>query len=356
MMVSVKGNISIFRDHPDEGWFSMERYTDGLLAGFRAVGEDDRVKVHTPPGGWAIPRGLLLRRMIGYPLWARKHQASVNHVLDHSYGHMLYGLDTERTVVTIHDIAPILFPGHKFGLSCLAWNLAWRGALRAAKMIAVSEFTRQEVISRFAVDPGRIHTIPEGVEPHFRTLDASALMDAKNKFALPERFVLHVGSTQPRKNIEGLLRIAAGQDVPLVQAGGRPTKKQMRLVAELGLVKQVHFLGKVTEADLVALYNLAAVFVFPSLYEGFGFPPLEAMACGTPVVSSNLSSLPEVVGEAGLLVDSHNIEAFQEAVAKVLEDGDLAENLRKRGLEHASKFTWKTTARQTLQVYEDLYA
>lgn len=332
----------------------MERYADGLLAGLRAVGAGDRVQPHTPPGRWPVPKGLLLRRMLAYPAWAKRHQSDVNHILDHSYGHLTFGLDPNRTVVTIHDIAPLLFPGHRLGLSGLAWRWAWQGTLRAAKLIAVSEFTRQEVIKRFSVDPARVQTIPEGVEPHFRVLDAGRLARTRHKFALPKRFALNVGSTHPRKNIAGLLRVIAGLDVPLVQVGGRPSEAQLKLATELGLTDKVQFLGPVSETDLVALYNLATVFVFPSLYEGFGFPPLEAMACGTPVVSSNLSSLPEVVGDAGLLVDPHDTEAFRDAVAQVLEDDSLAEDLRARGLAHAKKFTWEATARQTLKVYESL--
>ncbi len=351
-----KKNISIalFRDHPAEKWFSMERYANGLIAGFRNMTSNIQLEIHIPPPPWRIPRGLFFRRMIHYPFWARRHQSTVNHIVDHSYGHLLFGMNAQRSVITIHDIAPLLFPGHKFGLSGLAWRLSWQGAIRAKKIIAVSEFTRQQVIKQFGVNPARICLIPEGVESSFQVWNPDKLTFVQRKFSLPDRFLLHVGGTHPRKNIEGLLKIVAGLNIPLVQAGGRPTEKQTRLMVELGIIKKVKFLGKVSDPDLIALYNLATALLFPSLYEGFGFPPLEAMACGTPVISSNLTSLPEIVGDAGLLVNPHNIQAFQDAVMRVLENDELAHFLRTQGLKRAKKFNWEATALQTSKVYESL--
>ncbi len=351
--------LSLFRDHPAENWPSMERYANGLENALRALAPPSLlITSKIPPAPWPIPRGLLLRRMLSYPLWSRRHQGDLNHVLDHSYGHLLFGLDPERTVVTVHDLAPLLFPGKRLGLSQLAWQLAWKGALRARRLIAVSAFTRQMLIEHSRVSPERIVVIPEGVEPAFRPLPEEAVEELRRRYALPDApLLLHVGHTQPRKNLEGLLHALAivrrrDSRVVLLQIGGVPTARQRALVESLGLRNAVHFLGPVSESDLIAFYNLADVFVFPSLYEGFGFPPLEAMACGTPVVASHAASLPEVVGDAGLLVDPRDPEAMAEAIYHVLQDAELAEELRRRGLERARQFTWERTARETLAVYE----
>lgn len=351
--------IALFRDHPAENWPSMKRYADELEDALRRLAPSRLViRSFVPPDPWLIPRGLLLRRMLTYPLWSRRHQGDLNHVLDHSYGHLLFGLDPERTVVTVHDIAPLLFPSRRLGMSQLSWLWALKGTLRAKQLISVSAFTRQMLIEHCRVSSERIVVIPEGVEPAFRPLPREAAEELRRRYALPDApLLLHVGHTQPRKNLEGLLHALAivrrrNSHAVLLQVGGVPTARQRTLVESLGLRDAVHFLGPVPESDLIAFYNLADVFVFPSLYEGFGFPPLEAMACGTPVVASRAASLPEVVGDAGLLVDPRDPEALAAAVHRVLQDRELAEGLRRRGLARARQFTWERTARETLAVYE----
>lgn len=360
---SARASVVLFRDHPAENWFSMERYADGLEKALRSLAPPDlRITSVVPPAPWPVPRGLLLRRMIAYPSWARRRQGDINHVLDHSYGHLLLALDPTRTVVTVHDIAPLLFPGKPWGVSRLSWLLSWRGTLRAERLIAVSAYMRRTLIGRFALSPDRVIFIPEGVEPTFHPLPREEVREFRRARGLPEGpLLLHVGHTQPRKNLEGLLRALAllrrwDSRIRLIQVGGTPTAKQRQLIASLGLQGAVLFLGTVSDEDLVVLYNVADVFVFPSLYEGFGFPLLEAMACGTPVVAGNTSSVPEVVGDAGLLVNPRSPEAIADAVRRVLADGDLAEDLRRRGLARAQTFTWERTARETLAVYETLLA
>lgn len=351
--------VSLFRDHPAEGWPSMERYADGVEGGLRLLSPPRfHITSRTPPDPWAIPRGLLLWRVFVYPVWSRQRQGDVNHVLDHSYGNLLFALDPTRTVVTVHDIAPLLFPGRRLGLSRLVWRWAWKGTLRARYLITDSEFTRRILVERCRVPPGRIVVVPLGVEPSFHPLSREDVARFRRRYGFPNvPILLHVGHTQPRKNLEGLLRALAiaREQIPnliLLQAGGRPTARQLRLIESLQLQEAVFFLGYVPNQDLVGLYNLADLFVFPSLYEGFGFPPLEAMACGTPVVASNAASLPEVVGDAGLLVDPKNPGSIAEGIIRVLRDADLVEDLRRRGLERARQFSWKRTAERVLAVYQ----
>ena len=175
--------------------------------------------------------------------------------------------------------------------------------------------------------------------------------------------MLYVGSEDPRKNllrlIEAFRRISSNHlDVTLLIVGAaRFHKERARLVAhvrDVGLTGRVRFIDAVTDEDLPRFYSLATVFAYPSLYEGFGLPPLEAMACGTPVVTSNTSSLPEVVGEAGIMVDPHDVQSLADALERVLTDPALASTLRERGLERARRFTWERAARAHLDVYAEL--
>ncbi len=353
-------SVAIFRNHPAEGWASMQRYAEELVKALRHIAPGLDIKPRIPPSPWPLPRGMLLRRVLHYPVWARNQQGEVNHVLDHSYGHLLFGIDPERTIVTVHDIAPLLFPGRRLGLSGLAWRLAWRGTLRAARLIAVSGFTRRTLLERFRLPPESIVAIHEAVGSHFRILSDAELDDARTHLEVPEGpILLHVGNTQPRKNLEGVIRALSllrsrGLDVTLVQAGGTLTEEQWRLVESCQLERHVLALGPVSEPALVGLYNMADVLVFPSFYEGFGFPVLEAMACGTPVVAGEAASLPEVVGDAGLLVDPRRPEDISQAVAYVLTDASLAAEFRHRGLERARQFAWSRTAEQTADVYKAL--
>jgi alpha-1,3-rhamnosyl/mannosyltransferase len=187
----------------------------------------------------------------------------------------------------------------------------------------------------------------------------TTLEAVRRKYGLPEYFVLYLGSNKPHKNLGRLVeawaqfRNSKFEIRSLVVAGHWDSRypQAQQKATELGLGEAVRFLGDVSEADLPALYNLATVFAFPSLYEGFGLPPLEAMACGTPVVCANTSSLPEVVGDAALLFDPLDVPALAAALAQALSDADLRTALHARGLARARLFSWERTARETLAVY-----
>ncbi|MGD8752746.1 MAG: glycosyltransferase family 1 protein [Anaerolineales bacterium] len=337
----------------------MNRYANGLISGFSGLGREIDWILWNPPDPWSIPKGMLLRRFINYPFHARGYQSDVNHVLDHSYGHLLFAINPLKTVVTIHDISPTLYPGHILGISGLMWKLSWRGTLRAARMISVSEFTRQEVIRRFFVSPDRIVTIPEAVDPKFQILSPNILNKYRDPNTYQSPMLLHVGSTHPRKNLKSLIQAVAGlhkggMKVTLLQVGGVATEQLLDLIESLNLQKYIRFVGPVDDAKLIALYNLADVFVYPSLYEGFGFPPLEAMACGTPVVSSNAASLPEVIGNAGILINPNEPTALQEAIASVLMNPVLANELKTKGIINVRRFSWQSTAKLTLNTYQEV--
>jgi glycosyltransferase involved in cell wall biosynthesis len=350
--------VTLYRDHPAEGWPSMDRYAESLSAALQQLAVSGwEFKMPMPPPPWPGRYGQVLRRSLGYRAWARQEQGNVNHILDHSYGHLLLTLDPMRTVMTVHDVTPLRFPGYRFGFSQLAWRLAWRGVQRAQHVIVVSSFIAAELQDCLKLPARRIFIVPEGVSPHFCPQPAARQTAVRSKYVVEgQPFVLHVGHTHPRKNLPTLLRAMAllrqkGMSLAFVQIGGRPSDTHTRLIHELGLEQAIHFVGRIPDADLVALYSAAAVFVFPSLYEGFGLPVLEAMACGTPVVASNAASLPEVVGDAGLLVAPDSPQALAEAIAQVLDDQALAAELRQRGLERARRSTWEQTARGCLNVY-----
>jgi glycosyltransferase involved in cell wall biosynthesis len=233
-------------------------------------------------------------------------------------------------------------------------------ARRAARVIAVSAHTASDVVARLGVPPERVAVVPNAVGEEFRPEpDARVLAEFRAAKGLPERFVLFVGTLEPRKNVAGLLRAfarvaAAEPEVPLVIAGGKGWlyDEIFALHKQLGLGDRVRFTGYAAAEELPRLYAAATVFVYPSFYEGFGLPPLEAMACGTPVVASNASSLPEVVGEAGLTVDPRDEGALAAALLLLLRDPDRRAALRAAGLARAAGFSWARTVRETRAVYE----
>jgi glycosyltransferase involved in cell wall biosynthesis len=283
--------------------------------------------------------------------------------LFHATEHLLPKLSRARSVFTLHDIAYLLFPQYHLLQNRIYLALMMpRFLARADRIIAVSENTRRDALRFYRLDPAKIDMIPEGVEPHFRPeTNPDRLVALRTRYALPARFLLYIGTIEPRKNLPTLLEAYRtlrdwGCEFRLVIVGkkGWLCKGFFHRLRELGLEGEVIFPGYIPDDDLPALYSAAEAFVFPSLYEGFGLPPLEAMACGTPVVCSNASSLPEVVGDAGLLVAPDDVSGLAAAVERVLADPSLRAELSARGRERAARFTWHETARRTLEVYQGL--
>jgi len=228
-------------------------------------------------------------------------------------------------------------------------------------VLADSESTRNDVIELLGASPDRVRVVYPGVDARFRRVqDAQALAGVRQHYHLPERFVLGVGTLQPRKNLQRLIEAYAqlelSADIKLVVFGGTGWMYEgiFQRVEELGLQDAVCFPGYAADEDLPALYTLADLFAFPSLYEGFGLPPLEAMACGTPVVTSNVSSLPEVVGAAALTVDPYDVKALANAMWRLLNEPSLRSTMVQRGLAQAREFTWSRAAEKLLHVYQEV--
>lgn len=269
------------------------------------------------------------------------------------------------TVVTIHDLITYLLPAYRGPWRKRAYTwLDLQAARRARLLIAVSEHTRQDIIRHLRFPPERVHVTYEAAAPELRPAPLEEQAALRKHYGLPERFILYLGDTDVRKGVHRLLRAFArwreshpGDEVGLVIAGplhppdGRLFLDLPGIARSLGLDRVVRFLGPIPEAEKAALYSAATVFAFLSEYEGFGLPPLEAMACGTPVLASRAASLPEVVGEAGLLADPLDEEEVVAALGRLLEDASLRAELGRRGRERAATFSWERTARQTVEAY-----
>jgi glycosyltransferase involved in cell wall biosynthesis len=269
-----------------------------------------------------------------------------------------------RSVVTIHDLSFHHFP---------EWlGAGWRdhfikdvrSAIRRADLfITVSEFIRDEMVEHLGVAEDRIVPIHHGVEPRFTVEGEDDERDIlKNRHDLPDLYLLSVATQEPKKNIPGLLRayrilldrIPGAPRLVLVGKRGWGPGSLEEETSKLGLQNKVVFLGYISTEDLPGLYRHAELFLFPSLYEGFGMPLLEAMASGCPVVASRISAIPEVTGDAGVLIDPHDPEEISGAIADLLLDDERRRDLSRRGIERAARFTWEETARKTLETYRRL--
>lgn len=267
---------------------------------------------------------------------------------------------TAPYVLTIHDASLFLYGRYHPRARHLTMRLTLPYvARRAAAIITVSHHSRDDLIRVLDVQPEKIHVVYEAAAERFRPVtDPAVLTGLRRKYDLPPQFVLYVGTLEPRKNLGRLLRALKqvredGLPHHLVLAGamGWMMDSFRQEVQALGLGDVVHYLGYIPGHDLPGLFSLATVFAFPSLYEGFGLPPLEAMACGLPVLTSNQTSLAEICGEAAYLVNPQSVEAITAGLRVLLRDDDLRRTLRDRGLQRVTHFSWQRAARETRDVY-----
>lgn len=265
-------------------------------------------------------------------------------------------------VVTIHDAAVFAMPDGFDGRFRSWYRFALpRLAKTVRKILTVSEFSKVELAHFLGVKQSKIEVAYPGVSDFFCPQCASDVRDLKSRLNLPNKYVLALMSLGPNKNIQGLLDAWSlieprlSEDVYLVIAGGKAKTLASTFVDNgTGYCAKVKFTGYINDEDLPLLYSGAELFVFPSLYEGFGLPPLEAMACGVPVVCSNAASLPEVVGDAALLVEAADIESLAGRIYELLNNGELRENLRDKGLKRASMFDWEITSQKIAEILSDI--
>ena len=368
------GLLTYALDRPLSG---ISRYTIELARALRALAGGPDLVLLTAGGPGPLGRGEGLERaplrgcsrwpaLIAWgslmvPLAAR--QSGVALVHDPSgAAPLLFGAAGARTVVTVHDVFAWSCPGHSTLIDTLLYR-HWlpRVLPRVDAVITVSQVSKADIVRHLHVPTTKVHVVYRWLHAGLRRAHADEIAAARSRHGLPEDYVLFVGSVEKRKNVHGLLQAyallnARGNPPPLVVVGVQRmgTSGLSRMPQDLGLTEKVHFAGYIPDEDLPAIYSGADLSVFPSLYEGFGLPPLEAMACGTPVVCSDAGSLPEVVGDAAITVDPYDVEGLAEAMRRVLADRDLAEDLRSRGLERARMFSWEKAARETMEVYREV--
>jgi len=261
-----------------------------------------------------------------------------------------------RTLLTVHDLSFLRYPGH-FVPKLVRYlsQVVPRSVARADRVLADSEATRTDLIERLDVEPDKVEVLYSGVDGRFRPEEEPGERErVRARYSLEARpYVLSVGTVQPRKNYARLIQAFSGlkAEAQLLIAGGRGWLYEEVVAEAEKRADRVRILGFVDDADLPALYRGATLFAFPSLYEGFGLPVLEAMACGVPVVCSNASSLPEVAGDAALLVDPHDVDGLADAMAGVFQDDGLRGRMIARGLAQAARFTWEQAAGQLLGIF-----
>jgi glycosyltransferase involved in cell wall biosynthesis len=280
--------------------------------------------------------------------------------LYHATEHLLLPLRQVPTVLTVHDLIYHLFPEYHKPLNYWFLNRAMPLFVqRARAVIAVSESTRRDLIRCYGVQPDKVTVVHEAAAPHFRPASPEAIATVRARYGLPEDFILAVGTIEPRKNLSRLLDALQrlrqkGDDTRLVVVGSKGWLYEgfFRRLEELQLGDAVLLPGYVPDADLPAVYSAAKVFVLPSLYEGFGLSVLEAMACGTAVVCSRTSSLPEVGGDAARYFDPTDVEEMAEAIGTMWHNEALRMEMGRHGLAQAARFSWARAAEETMAVYQ----
>jgi glycosyltransferase involved in cell wall biosynthesis len=369
--------VLMLRNVSEERNISMKLYADRLTQGLNNYCAVENFVPWHPPSISHKSRLDITAKALDYvarygiyPPSLLGRRGDVFHVVDHAYAHLLSCLPAGHTVVTCHDLMLLKSAhGELKGLGAQPFvatrllNLSLKYMQRAAKVIATSEATAVDLVNYLKLSRDRIQVVHHGIDPTFHPLPDPDKREALRKSlgVDGQRVLLHVGNNWFYKNLEGVIKALAllqensTEGCPiLIKVGKGLTTEQRNLAHELGVRERIRELGVLNNEELQTVYRAADVLVFPSWWEGFGWPPLEAMASGTPVVCSDRGSLGEVVGDAALIVDPEEPEAIADAVARVLDDETLKQSLTLKGLERAKQFTWERAAEQTFQVYREV--
>jgi glycosyltransferase involved in cell wall biosynthesis len=360
----------------------MDVYADGLVSGLKAVRPEwDIAEIAPQPwsrkvGDWQGGLGIrkYYERFWNHPRAVRQQSADIIHIIDHSSGHVAYWLhdqnkrqSDQRVVITCHDLVQLVYPEilrdqARFpALSLALWQYSMRGMYRADHVIAVSSNTAADMTRLLQYPTNQITVVPNAVDSQFCQLPQETAIAYRQQHCPQEQAIclLNVGTTHQRKNLLTVLKVLhtlkeKGVPVYLWRVGDALTEPQQQYVKTHQLQDAMIDFGKPNKEKLIQIYNAADVLLAPSLYEGFGLTILEAMACGLPVITSNVSSLPEVAGNAAILVDPLNESAIVEAICRLHSDFSLRSQLREQGLERVKQFSWENTGKQTAHVYESL--
>ena len=357
---------------------SMDVYADNLIAGLRTIRPHWEI-MEIAPQPWSTdpedswhsgnPLQKYYERFWRHPLAVSRTKVDLFHIIDHTDGHIARWLTklNKPIAITCHDLVQYVYPeilkdqSRLPALSMASWRYSVGGMKLADCIIAVSNNTKKDVVSMLNTDSDKVATIPNGVDAQFRVISSDRIWSRKHKHTASseEICLLNVGSTHQRKNIFTILKvletlIKKGIPVRLWKVGSDFTAEQQAYIRDRQLESQITCLGYPDRETLIELYNAADLLLAPSLYEGFGLTILEAMACGTPVVTSNVSSVPEVVGDAAISLEPMDIKAITESILQLQNNNNYRQDLVQKGLARAKQFTWKQTAENTASVYEQL--
>ena len=366
--------IVLFRGFVDDQRNSMETYADNLRINLDSLNQSGIDFDEFRPRMFHLARRLpefancrmRVNRYIGFPIQAKRTRGILNHILDHGYAHLLQVLDPKRTVLTVHDVIPILGglgKIHGINLNRRRWLSEWtaRYYKKARRIIASSESTKNDLVKYCGCNPEVITVVYLGVHSSFRPVSDSKKSECRISLGLPHdkiKLVLITGQEYYKNQVTSIrvmehLQRRYGSSIWLVRLG-RSSSEWNLAIANSPFQHQVTYLTDLPSDKMPQLYNAVDCLLFPSWYEGFGLPPLEAMASGTPVVASCVASLPEVVGEAGFMVSPDNVGGLAAAIEALLEDGNLRQIQIQKGLEHAKKFDWERNAVMTMEVYKEI--
>jgi len=326
------------------------------------VRKDVLKNINVPCNFRASPIGLYnswIRNLIIMPFKSLIEPVDILHVQN-----VVHPCYRGKLIATIHDLSFEIFPetftkAMQFRLS----KLVRRTASKADAVLTVSQNTKKDLINLYGIRPEKIEVIYNSHDRIYRPVKGHEMLDTiKRKYGLIEKFILYVGALQPRKNLVGLikawdiLRKKYGLKIKLVVVGKEAwlSSEIMKAIKNIKYSQDIIYTGYIPKEELPFVFNAADLFVFPSFYEGFGLVVLEAMACGIPVITSNNSSLPEVVGDAGMLIDPNNCEEIAEAMYKVLAEPELKESMIEKGMKRSESFSWKYTAEKTLEIYHKI--
>jgi len=371
---SVGLRVAVLHNYRDEQQPSMRLYAERLGAALQLRNVHiTRVRPSgVVPDSWRARSGTwnkvdgYVGRFAVYPRLVRNLPADVVHVVDHGQGYLVANLDARRTVVTCHDVILLALASGRIGsvrvpqIALQLFRISLEVMKRAAIVVADSSQTKRDLVRFIGIDPGKVTVIYPGLNQWFQPDPDRGQAFRRQRGLGDGALMLQIGRGF-YKNMPGVLRVlqrlrADGVDVRVVRVGPSLGGEERALAERLGVLDRVVELGMIPDSDLPALYNAVDLLLFPSLYEGFGWPPLEAMASGTPVVCSRAGSLDEVVGEAALTADPDDVDALTWHAATVLHDRALREALIRRGLARAAEFNWDRTAVQMLDVYRDVIA
>jgi glycosyltransferase involved in cell wall biosynthesis len=355
----------------------MDVYADGLVSGLKTVRPTWEIVEFAPApypsdkknSVWLLGVWKYYERYWRYPRTIQKQNADIFHIIDHSDGHLARWLKTKAQpkIVTCHDLINLFQPENIYSrtllpfVSMAAWKFAIRGMEKADRIISVSAHTAKDVVNNLKIVKENITVVPDAIESIFRILPQTIIESLRQQNGVsPETLcLLNVGSNHPRKNVFTILKVIKtlreqGLPVYFWKIGADFTSEQKVFIQTHELQNFIAYLGKPDKEKLVQIYNAADVLIAPSLYEGFGMTILEAMACGTLVITSNVTSLPEVAGNAAILVDPMDVQEMVKAVCRLLEQPNYRKSLIEAGLDRVKPFTWENTAEQIATVYETM--